>query len=164
MRRVFSLWKNRWRTARKQTTVLTIASRLEENADGLKAFFSEENNPKKVRWIEDETLVDAHLDVSAYLEKEFFAPTSTVTLCSATLTTARSFEFLRERLGIKSARVTENIYDSPFDYKNRTLMLVPTDLPDPNEPSSLKRRQKEFPKRSKRAKAIPSSCSPRMIC
>ena len=68
--------------------------------------------------MEEETLVDANLDVSAFLEKEFFTPTSTVTLCSATLTTARNFEFLRERLGIKSARVTENIYDSPFDYKN----------------------------------------------
>ncbi len=141
---LFGLEKSLENRKEKQTAVLTIAARLEENADGLKAFFSEENNPKKVRWVEDETLVDAHLDVSTYLEKEFFAPTSTVTLCSATLTTARSFEFLRERLGIKSARVTENIYDSPFDYKNRTLMLVPTDLPDPNEPSFIEEASKRI--------------------
>ncbi len=134
---LFSLQKSLEHRKEKQTTLMTIATRLEENAEGLLAFFADTADRKKVRWIEEETLVDAQLDVSAYLEKEFFGPTQTVSLCSATLTTSRSFHFLRERLGIKSARTTENIYDSPFDYKNRTLLLVPTDIPDPNEPTFI---------------------------
>ena len=49
---------------------------------------------------------------------------------------SKEFAFIKEQLGItktKERTVTENIIHSPFDYPNRTLLLVPTDLPLPTD-------------------------------
>ena len=60
-------------------------------------------------------------------------------LCSATITTARSFLFLKQRLGLLSyeEKLKEEIFESPFNYKERALFLVPTDLPAPSSPDFL---------------------------
>jgi ATP-dependent DNA helicase DinG len=54
-----------------------------------------------------------------------------VILTSATLTTESSFDYLRERLAATEAE--ELAVGSPFDYKNSTLLYLPTDIPEPNE-------------------------------
>ena len=58
-------------------------------------------------------------------------------LTSATLTTRRKFDFLRERLGLTAdlerssqLQVVEAVVPSPFDFRSQTLLVVPTDLPD----------------------------------
>ncbi len=56
----------------------------------------------------------------------------TVILTSATLRTAGSFDYVRERLGADAA--DEAFVGSPFDYKACTLLYLPTDLPEPNAP------------------------------
>jgi ATP-dependent DNA helicase DinG len=85
-------------------------------------------------------LREADLDVSSHLRELIFKRFATTSLCSATLTANREFKFIRERLGIPNAdrEVTENIYDSPFDYQNRVLLAIPKDIPDPTDPAFLK--------------------------
>ena len=85
------------------------------------------------------SIVDASLDVSTYLQEHLFSKCNTSILCSATLTTARSFLFLKQRLGFLSREenLKEEIYESPFNYRERTLLAIPTDLPKPSHPDFL---------------------------
>jgi len=94
-----------------------------------------------VRWIEmlknhNVELVEAELDLSQRFVDVVFSKFPTIVLCSATLTTNRSFEFIRNRLGLmpdKCGRtIQEHIYDSPFNYQKQALLAIPNDLPQPN--------------------------------
>lgn len=73
----------------------------------------------------------APLDVSGLLKGALFDEKETVVLTSATLATAGSLTYLRERLGLDSP--TELIVGSPFDFTASTLLYLPTDLPEPNQ-------------------------------
>lgn len=102
--------------------------------------------PSKVRWIEAQMLktminvyiADAELDIAKALVDYLFSKFSSVVLCSATLTTNKQFDFVKKRLGLTpeyagDLTVTENIYDSPFDYRQQALFAIPTDIPNPLE-------------------------------
>ena len=52
-------------------------------------------------------------------------------LTSATLSTDQGFAYVKQRLGVVDAR--ELGLGSPFDYKRSTLVLLPTDIPEPNQ-------------------------------
>lgn len=108
-----------------------IKQRIEEALSCLATFFGS----PKVRWVEigsSSQLYSSELNVAGLLEKHLFSSIKTAVLCSATLTSNRSFAFQKERLGLKgSSRLQEKMYDSPFEYAKRTLLLTPTDLPDP---------------------------------
>lgn len=121
--------------------------RLENSIAVLHKFLSEETNKERVRWIETRELkallnvelVDANLDVSRLLVDYLFSQFPTIVLCSATLATNQHFDFVKKRYGLqphllKDRAITENIYDSPFDFKNQSLLAVPTDLPPPTHP------------------------------
>lgn len=120
-----------------------LGDTIEQKADILQDFFTEEGETR-LRWIERSSIergfniifISALLDVSNYLQNALFSKISSASLCSATLATNQNFEFVRHRLGLQEKEgVTEKIYTSPFDYEKRTLLLVPTDLPDPTEPA-----------------------------
>lgn len=51
---------------------------------------------------------------------------------SATLTVANQFVHFTSRLGLHQARCLR--WDSPFDYEHNTLLYLPPQMPDPNEP------------------------------
>lgn len=89
-----------------------------------------------VRWVENEQLVEARLEVATLLKEALFEKLSTVILCSATLTTAGSFEFVKRRLGIEEAK--ELSLESPFDFEKQALLASCIDLPDPRDPSFTK--------------------------
>jgi ATP-dependent DNA helicase DinG len=124
--------------------IQALALRLDSAISLLNNFFSQWKDSSKVRWIESQPLktllnvhlVDADLDVSKALAHFLFSKFPTIVLCSATLTTNRQFGFIRQRLGINEKLlpqriVTENIYDSPFDYHKQAILAVPTDMPPP---------------------------------
>lgn len=130
--------------------VTALANRLTENALALFRFISAEPQPNKVRWVQTQltksglniTLVNADLDISKSCVDNLFSKFPTITLCSATLTTNRGFRFIRERLGLVPAlmpdqTVTENIYDSPFDFQKQALLAIPTDIPPPQDPGFI---------------------------
>lgn len=124
--------------------IQALAVRLETAMSLLHHFFSKWKDFSKVRWIESQPmktlvnvhLVDADLDVSQALVDFLFSKFPTIVLCSATLTSNQQFTFIRRRLGLTQQIlpqriVTENFYDSPFDYRQQALLAVPTDIPPP---------------------------------
>lgn len=128
--------------------ITALAGRLMDAREVLENFISEKEEKSSVRWIESQmlraltniNLVNADLDIATRLADFLFSKFSTVILCSATLATNKQFSFIRNRLGITNQylpkkRVTENIYDSPFNYREQALFFVPTDIPSPMEPS-----------------------------
>lgn len=134
-------------TKSTRVDILALTSRLESAASLLSHFFSPKLNPAKVRWMEAQNyrslvnvhLVDADLDVSEALAEFLFSKFPSIILCSATLTSNQQFTFFRERLGLVSKRlpgrtITENIYDSPFDFRRQAMLAVPTEMPPPNHP------------------------------
>lgn len=117
--------------------VQSIALRLEQAAEFFTHFTQNETeNEKRVRWYEGNggniALVDAALDISQLLNEHLFSSLQTSVLTSATMAAARSFQFIKSRLGLPEEKLQEKIYDSPFNYPERSLFLVPTDLPLPS--------------------------------
>lgn len=137
----------------EQTKVLrheisALAGRLTDASIILENFIATNNTASRVCWIETQSpkanvhLVNAELDISNRLSSFLFGRFSTIILSSATLAANKQFGFMRERLGISksllpNARITENIFDSPFNFKQQALFVIPTDIPNPLEPSFI---------------------------
>ncbi len=93
----------------------------------------------KVYWIELDGKGRARLkakpvDVSEVLRAELFEKTDSVTLVSATLTAAGTFDFVRRELGVPDGAL-EVVAETPFDFEHQALLVVPEGLPDPREPT-----------------------------
>lgn len=125
--------------------IQALATRLEGSIQLLENFFLKPHEIAKVKWIESQSLktfvnihlINANLDISQALVDYLFSKFPTIVLCSATLSTNQQFHFIRDRLGLNHKQlsrklITENIYDSPFNYEKQALLAVPTDMPLPN--------------------------------
>jgi ATP-dependent DNA helicase DinG len=123
-----------------------IAERLTKASTVLTHFISDTIPPTRVRWMDSQNLkggtnihlVDAELDVAPSLVEYLFSKFPTIILCSATLTTNKKFDFIKQRFGLipellKGKKVTEHIYDSPFDYSKQAMFVIPKDIPQPHE-------------------------------
>lgn len=91
----------------------------------------------KVYWIEVDAKGRARIkakpiDVSGLLRSALFDSTESVTLVSATLAVAGSFEFVKRELGAPDDAL-EIIAESPFDFERQALLVVPGDIPDPRD-------------------------------
>lgn len=137
-------------TAGLRQEIRGLTNRLTEMVAILENIVLKPAGVDRVRWMEsyplrgvaNVNLIDADLDVSKLLVEYLFEPFQTVTLCSATLTTKRDFRFFRQRLGLgveqfTKKKVNEQVYDSPFNYLEQALLVVPTDLPPPSDPHFL---------------------------
>ena len=131
--------------------------RLSDSAQTLLTVLDTEVEEERfVRWLEwrgkargknrNLVIASAPIEVGDRLREHLFERVETVALCSATLATKESFGFLRSRIGLKEddlsksdvkLEVTESIIHSPFVFEEQTLLLVPTDLPDVNEPRGV---------------------------
>ena len=131
--------------------------RLADSAHTLHTVLDAEVEEERfVRWLEwrgksrgksrNLVIASAPIEVGDLLREHLFERVETVALCSATLATKESFGFLRSRIGLKEddllesdvkLKVTESIIHSPFNFKEQTLLVVPTDLPDVNEPRGV---------------------------
>src|SRR5262249_14029332 len=69
------------------------------------------------------------IDASGILEDRLVSKIDTAILAYATLTSAGSFSFIRNRLGI--AEADELVAESNFDYQRQTLLYLPARMPDP---------------------------------
>ncbi len=109
------------------------------NLDGILA------EPKEgmIYWIESFknylSLHSAPLHVGPLVEQHVFGAKETVVMASATMRTAdastgagATFDYIRNRLHAFEAN--ELAVGSPFDYRNRTLLYLVTDIPEPNQP------------------------------
>ncbi|MCC6243785.1 MAG: helicase [Gemmatimonadaceae bacterium] len=97
-----------------------------------------------VRWIElsgkpgpDRNLIlhCVPLDLAPVLREDLFDRVDSAVITSATLATENGFGFLEQRLGLddRGAPKTTAVFPSPFDYPRQALLVVPTDIPAPNE-------------------------------
>ena len=77
------------------------------------------------------SLASAPLSVADTLRTTLFGPKESVVLTSATLSTEDNFEYMKSRLGFDDAR--ELLLGSPFDYQHSTLILAPSDMPEPDQ-------------------------------
>jgi ATP-dependent DNA helicase DinG len=72
------------------------------------------------------------IDVSGLLQDKLFDTVPTVILTSATLSSAGSFAFIKDRLGLHTAEGL--IAESTFDYQSQALLYLPPRMPDPRSP------------------------------
>ncbi len=112
-----------------------------------------EDQSGAVRWMEwrgragrkpgNLVLAAAPIEPGALLRESLFEKADTVILSSATLATKKTFDFVRERVGLaqavlddseKQLEVTEGIVLSSFMFEEQTILCVPTDLSDVNTP------------------------------
>jgi ATP-dependent DNA helicase DinG len=121
-----------------------LIDRLEAAAATLGEIFGEADG-SRVRWIEITTsrtglritLKQAPVNVANLLRERLFEKLQTVVLTSATLTTEKSFDYVKGRLGLdqmQPARMLESILPSSFDYKSQVILGIPQDIPSPDHP------------------------------
>ena len=78
----------------------------------------------------------APLEVGAILADSLFDRMDSVVLTSATLSTQSNFEYIRHRTGLPE-KSDELLVGSPFDYQKAALLLIPDDMPAPNQDGYL---------------------------
>ncbi|MCH7533291.1 MAG: DEAD/DEAH box helicase [Gemmatimonadetes bacterium] len=125
----------------------SVERRLAASMHGLRLVLAPgEEADTYVRWLEargrgkraNVVMAAAPIDLGGLLLDALFTKAETTILTSATLSTRKSFDFLRARLGLDAQHldgtdnppeVVERILVSPFDFKSQTVLCVPTDLP-----------------------------------
>lgn len=124
----------------------SVERRLAASVHGLRLVLAPGDDAAAfVRWLEARgrgrsanlVIAAAPIELGGLLRESLFTRAETTVLTSATLTTRRSFEFLRGRLGITPAEleleenrveVQERMVPSPFDFREQSLLGIPTDL------------------------------------
>ena len=116
-----------------------LHDQLREIYDTLEALFMNPD-PNMIYWIDLSgsnsrlSLCAAPLSVGPMIQDALWNEKDCVILTSATLTTAKQFDYMRERLSAEDA--DEMSVGSPFDYEKAVLLCTPRDVPEPNQPSA----------------------------
>lgn len=113
----------------------TAARYLEDVRVQLDGFIANPDS-NTVYWInlsQDDALSlhTAPLHIGKLVTEALWNRKKSVVLTSATLETHGTFDYVRERLSAQNVKTLE--VGSPFNYRESTLIYVPTDMPDPNE-------------------------------
>ena len=117
------------------SNLTSYRNRLDEIRSNLKTILSAPSSDR-ILWVEQDqqnrntSLHNAPLHVGGLVQEFLFSPKESVVLTSATLQTANSFDYIRDRLDLWDVEGTS--VGSPFDYENNTLLYLPTDIPEPN--------------------------------
>ena len=112
---------------------------LKEIHDTLEALFMSPD-PNMIYWIDLSgsnsrlSLCTAPLSVGPMIQESLWNEKDCVILTSATLTTSKQFDYMRERLAAEDS--DELSVGSPFDYEKSVLLCTPRDVPEPNAPSA----------------------------
>ena len=116
-----------------------LADQLKEIHDTLEAMFMSPDQ-NMIYWIDLSgsssrlSLCAAPLSVGPMIQESLWNEKDCVILTSATLTTSRQFDYMRERLAAEDA--DEFSVGSLFDYEKAVLLCTPRDVPEPNQPSA----------------------------
>ena len=120
----------------------------------------EEEKNRVVRWLEwrgrrrkgkgNLAMASAPIELGTALREGLFEKTDTVVLSSATLASNNSLGFLRGRIGLSEEElesserlreIKESIIPSPFNFREQTILAIPTDLPGVNAPGDALQRE-----------------------
>ena len=118
--------------------IISAANRCMEFNNAIPAFLNQHLD-EYVYWLEITekkrfnrvVLQGVPVNAAEELQEQVFSKIGRVVLTSATLTTHRGFEFIRERIGFEPQE--QSILDSPFDYPSQALLYISGDLPEPSE-------------------------------
>lgn len=78
------------------------------------------------------TALSAPLDVADSLNENIYQKYGCVVMTSATMTTGKSFTYIKNRVGLdRCQKLKELILPPPFNYKEQVMLCVPTHLPEP---------------------------------
>ncbi len=117
-----------------------LAFRARAMRDAL-ALVAEQRHPAYVYWGEARShataLTASPIRVAELISRHVLRAGPTPIFTSATLSTAGSMRYTRQRLGLPEADVDELIVESPFDYSRCAQLYVPRDLPMPDDPAFL---------------------------
>ncbi|SDJ67876.1 ATP-dependent DNA helicase DinG [Sediminibacillus albus] len=124
-------------TAEVQEELQNNIDSLQKVIDDLEHFFLSDDE-KQVKWVEIEAygaknavyLYSEPVEVSHVLFEGLFQKKDSIILTSATLSMKKSFQFIRERLGLPEEGTIEKKITSPYQYDNQVQLLVPNDFPD----------------------------------
>jgi DNA polymerase-3 subunit epsilon/ATP-dependent DNA helicase DinG len=125
-----------------RTEVDLLLQGVQERANGLAAAI-EHDDPQRIVWIERHradgtpTVSWVPLAVDGMLQERLYDGLKTVVLTGATLASADDFTYMQQRLGLMDADTLA--LGSPFDYARAALVLLPSDMPEPNEQGYLNR-------------------------
>jgi len=131
-------------------SLTSLSRRFAETSNQLDELLIEPST-NMIYWIERFrkriSLHAAPLNVGPLVEEHIFMSKEAVILTSATLRTSEagygndpSFAYLRERL--HAGHADELAVGSPFDYEQSTLVYLPTDMPEPNQPGNQRHVEK----------------------
>jgi len=128
--------EGRLRSGEDQLDASAAANRCFEFNNTLSAFLNQ-HFPDYVYWLEitqrkrfrKVIMRGVPINLAGPLKEQLFDKIDRMVLTSATLTTERAFDFIKERIGYEPKE--EVVLDSPFDYPNQALLYVPDDMPDP---------------------------------
>ena len=128
-----------------------VLRRLDDMVATCQNFFSWEEHPESVFWIQAKRLppamaksvenpffyefVQTPLDIAPMMNKGVYEPLKTVVCTSATISISRSFDFWKKRVGIsfvEKERVKSGEFASPFPYEKNMFFAVPSDAPFPD--------------------------------
>ncbi len=70
------------------------------------------------------------IEPAGLLKKLVFDKFAPIVITSATLTVKEKFDFIKERLGVENPEVS--LLHSPYNFREKALMYVPHDIPDPS--------------------------------
>ncbi len=111
-----------------------ISNRCELMKDSIRIFL-DQSLEEAVYWIDySKALIRVKvtpINISEILLKTVFSTIDTSILTSATLSTKGEFSYIKERIGMEDG--DEILLESPFHYKNQTLLYIPTDIPEPRD-------------------------------
>jgi ATP-dependent DNA helicase DinG len=74
------------------------------------------------------------VDVSELLREKLFDKVESCILTSATMSSAGSFNYVRERLGLDTMKTSGFTAESSFDYEKQAILYLPKAMPDPRSP------------------------------
>ncbi len=91
-----------------------------------------------LRWFERRkrnlSLHASPLDISESMKELLYSKVKTLIFTSATISTGGDFRYFSSRVGLGND-VIHQICPSHFDFEQNTLLYVPRDLPNPNDPT-----------------------------
>jgi len=101
-------------------------------------FIATQSERNYVYWLEKRGkgmfLRASPVDVSELLREKLFEKVDSCILTSATMSSSGSFNFVRERLGLDTAKTSGFTAPSSFDYESQALLYLPKAMPDPRSP------------------------------
>ncbi|MFP4441704.1 MAG: helicase C-terminal domain-containing protein, partial [Spirochaetia bacterium] len=117
-------------TARRIGTLISVCDNFIEHRD----------HPESVFWLERRRsrmgdfirFVITPLDIRDMMTETVYTPYESVVFASATLTVNGSFNYWKGRVGLGNADIISEIFPSPFPYRERVLLGVPSDAPAPD--------------------------------